>query len=262
MVIELTNYKETLFQLLNNLKSKDIFSRQKKIIIKPNLVGPFAPPATTNVNLVKALIIYIKSCSNAQIVVAEGSGECETGECFKQLGYWQLPHKYGVNLVDLDSTPIVKLKNDKAFLCKEIYLPEPILDGFLISVPTLKDHTLTGVTLGIKNLIGILPASKYSGYWSYRKSEVHRHDVDKAIVDISLYRPIDMVIIDAAIGQKRSHLPSGIICDPPLNKLIAGYNPLETDIKGAKLLGHNWQHIRHLKLYAETVQEGSRIQGV
>lgn len=251
MIAELTNYKETLFALLDKLECGEVFAQQQKIILKPNLVGPFKPPITTDVRMIEALIEYIQSYTYAKIVVAEGSGECETPKSFTELGYDMLPDKYGVELVDLDSLPIVKLTNEDALLYKEIYLPEDILDGFLISVPVLKDHTLTRVSLGIKNLIGILPASKYSGFWSYRKSEVHRHDCDKAIVDISMYRPIDMVITDGAIGQTGGHLSSGVICNPPQNKIIASFDPLEADIEGAGLLGHDWKTIRHLNLYSE-----------
>lgn len=251
MIAELTNYKKTLSGLLDKLGCGEVFAEQQRIILKPNLVGPFEPPITTDLRLIEALIEYIQSYTYAKIIVAEGSGECETHKSFAKLGYDELPGKYGVELVDLDSLPIVKLVNYDALLYKEIYLPEDILDGFMISVPVLKDHTLTKVSLGIKNLIGILPASKYSGYWSYRKSEVHRHDCDQAIVDISLYRPIDMVITDGAIGQTGGHLSSGVVCDPPINKLIASFDPLEADIEGAELLGHDWTTIRHLQLYSE-----------
>lgn len=251
MIAELTNYKETVFSLLDKLGCGEVFAGQQKIILKPNLVGPFEPPITTDLKLIEALIEYIQSYTYAKIVVAEGSGECETPKSFEKLGYDKLPRKYGIDLVDLDSLPIVKLANGAALLYKEIYLPEDILDGFLVSVPVLKDHTLTKVSLGIKNLIGILPASKYSGFWSYRKSEVHRHDCDKAIVDINLYRPIDLVVTDGAIGQTGGHLSSGVICDPPQNRLIASFDPLEADIEGAGLLGHDWKTIRHLQLYSE-----------
>lgn len=251
MIAELTNYKETVFSLLDKLGCGEVFAEQQKIILKPNLVGPFEPPITTDLKLIEALIEYIQSYTYAKIVVAEGSGECETPKSFEKLGYDKLPRKYGIDLVDLDSLPVVKLANGAALLYKEIYLPEDILDGFLVSVPVLKDHTLTKVSLGIKNLIGILPASKYSGFWSYRKSEVHRHDCDKAIVDINLYRPIDLVVTDGAIGQTGGHLSSGVICDPPQNRLIASFDPLEADIEGAGLLGHDWKTIRHLQLYSE-----------
>lgn len=251
MIAELDNYKETLPGLLDKLGCGEVFAGQQKIILKPNLVGPFEPPITTDIRLIEALIEYIQSYTYAKIILAEGSGECETPKSFAKLGYDKLPHKYDIELVDLDSLPIVKLTNEDALLYKEIFLPEDILDGFLISVPVLKDHTLTKVSLGIKNLIGMLPASKYSGFWSYRKSEVHRHDCDKAVVDINSYRPIDMVIIDGAIGQTGGHLASGIICDPPINKIIASFDPLEADIEGARLLGHDWEGIRHLKLYSE-----------
>jgi hypothetical protein len=38
----------------------------------------------------------------------------------------------------------------------------------------------------------------------------------------------------------------GAHCDPPVNKLIAGYNPWEVDRKAAELLGLDWRRIGHI----------------
>ncbi len=94
-------------------------------------------------------------------------------------------------------------------------------------------------------MIGILPADRYGGYWTFKKSVVHDGELDKAITDLALYRPPDLALIDGRIGMKDSHL-SGTPCNPGKNVLIGGLNPWAADIEGAQILGHRWQDVGHL----------------
>jgi uncharacterized protein (DUF362 family) len=153
----------------------------------------------------------------------------------------------------VDECELTRLTNSDAMVYREIYLPSDIFNGFFISVPCLKDHAITTVTLGLKNMIGLLPKKYYGGYWSYNRSDVHRVGVDKAIADINTYVKINMTIIDGRIGQAGSHLTNGRSFFPPKNMIIAGYNCLEVDKMGAELLGHNWKKINHINIFNETV---------
>ena len=243
------NYDELLSKIFQKMDLGRILKQQKKIIIKPNLVIAKPSPCTTDVRCVAAIVRFCQENTNGEIIIAEGSGGEDTGQCFRVLGYEKLAAAAGIKLIDLDDTPAVKLTNPDAYLYKEIYLPEIVLEGFFISVPALKDHSITKVTLSLKNMIGIMPAKYYSGYWSYKKSEVHRYDVEKAIVDLLSYRRIDLSVIDGRIGQKRCHL-SGPPCYPPKNMLIAGTDPVAVDSVGAHVLGWEPQAIDHI-VYAQ-----------
>jgi uncharacterized protein (DUF362 family) len=246
-VVRIADYQHGVFQALDQIDAGRVLAGQKKVIIKPNLVSSTPPPVTTDVRLVKSLVAYIKEKSKADIIIAEGSGGCDTDKAYERLGYNQLA-AMGVNLIDLDSeTSIIKLHSDLPLL-KEIYLPSIILDGFLISAPCLKQHTLTGVTLGIKNMVGILPRSHYHGFWVFRKSRVHRYNVHQATADICFYRPIDLTVIDGGIGLNKGHL-FGKPFVPPKSVIIAGFDPLETDSEGARILGKDPKKIKHLRCY-------------
>lgn len=218
-----------------------------RVIIKPNLLQNTPPPTTTDVRCVEALAVYIREgFPGKEIVIAEGSGGCPTAEAFAGLGYTGLAERYGLTLIDLDDSPVVSCRVADPLVWPEIRLPEPILDGFLVSAAVLKHHTITRVTLSLKNMIGILPAAHYSGYWSYRKSMVHKDDVEKAIRDINRARPIDFALIDAAVGQEGSHLEGGRPFDPPIGRIIAARNPVDADTAGCRLLGVDPKDVEHL----------------
>ncbi len=93
-----------------------------------------------------------------------------------------------------------------------MYLPQIAMDSFLISVPVLKAHTLAGVTLGLKNMMGLLPPTKYcAGGWG--KSSFHE-DVHGSVADLNRYRAPDFTLLDATCGCLRP--TSGVPAATPL----------------------------------------------
>lgn len=224
-----------------------VLAVQRRIVIKPNLVTEAAPPVTTDVRCVEAIARFCLIYSCAEVVVAEGSGGADTGDCFNTLGYTDMAHRLGIRLVDLDQEPLVLKEEQRAVLYPFFQLPR-ILDGsFIISVPVLKEHTITDISLSLKNMIGICPASEFSGYLSYKKSRVHQDNVDRAIVDINLHCPVDLAVIDGVLGMRGSHL-GGPVLNPPAGVIIAGRDPVAVDAQGARILGYNWRNVEHLRL--------------
>lgn len=218
-----------------------------RIIVKPNMVNSSPPPVTTDVRCVMAVVEYLQKRLSGKIIVAEGSGEGNTMDHFRVNGYEQVKDKFKVELMDLDALPVKSYENPAAGEFTQIYLPE-ILDGAaLVSVPPAKDHTITTVTLGLKNMVGCLPATRYGGYWSYKKSQIHASDEHQAIADLMLYLKPHLTVIDAIEGLAGGHL-SGRTPTPPLNQIIASTDVLAADREAARLLGHDPVRIRHLTL--------------
>ncbi len=249
IIKEIKNYSSSVNSLLEELDFGGRLDDINRIIIKPNLLQDSPPPCTTDVDCVEAIIKYIRiRNSSIPVVILEGSGGCETSKAFKVLGYGELAENYGVTLMDVDQSPLVKLENKNARVYKEIYLPEIIFDSYLISVPVLKDHLMTTVTLGLKNMVGLLHKKHYGNYWSYNRSDVHRVGLDEAIADLNDYIDIGLTIIDGRLGQEGSHLKGGRVCLPAKSIVIGGYNTLEVDKAGARILGHDWKNVRHLRM--------------
>lgn len=251
-IIEFTNYQSSVSGLLDSLFFNERLKKISKIIIKPNLLEAAPYPCTTDVECIRAIIHYVKKNNpEAGISLIEGSGGCETSHAFKALGYYELAKTEQIKLIDVDSAPLVKLNNKNAIVYKQIYLPEEVFNGFLISVPCLKDHLLTTITIGMKNLVGLLPEKHYGGYWSYKRSDVHRVGISNAIVDLNNYIKTGLIVVDGRIGQYGSHLPSGRQCSPAKNVLIGGYNVFDVDCRCAEILGHNPMSVKHLELFHE-----------
>jgi uncharacterized protein (DUF362 family) len=244
----LLSYRETLPQLLDAAGLVDDLEGSDTIVIKPNLVEALDPPITTHVDLAEALVDYLQTHRpDVRIIIGEGTGslEYDTFRCFRSLGYARLAGRAKVELVDLNIEPCRHLVNPACTRWPDLYLPELLFNCYLISVPVLKAHSMCRVTLTMKNMMGCAPPAHYhAGGWG--KSAFHRR-LDEAIFDLNRYRTADFSIIDAAVGMARAHL-WGPTCEPPIQKILAGYDPVAIDAHGAELLGRRWQSIGHIRM--------------
>ncbi|MCI5207535.1 MAG: DUF362 domain-containing protein, partial [Candidatus Electrothrix sp. ATG2] len=69
--------------------------------------------------------------------------------------------------------------------------------------------------------------------------------VHEAVADLNRYRSPDFTVLDATVGMAEAHL-WGPPCDPPVNKLVAGFDSVAIDSYGAALLGKDWRKIGHI----------------
>ncbi len=240
------SWQQSLPPLLEAADLAGLIPAGQTILIKPNLVENLEPPITTPVGLVEILVDYLHEKTGNPIIIGEGSGsvEYDTFLPFHELGYSELARRKGIELKDLNREKCVRRSLQECNRWPEMYLPELAYRSFLISVPVLKVHTLAGVTLAMKNMMGLAPPAHYREGNSWQKSAFHRN-IQEAIADLNRYRRPDFTILDATIGMAEAHL-WGRTCDPPVNILAAGRDPVAMDSYGAGLLSLDWQKIGHI----------------
>lgn len=232
---------------LDMINARGILAKQRDILIKPNLVNDSKHPVTTSPDFCDAVIDYVRACSKADIIIAEGCGEqsLETHQIFNKLGYTDLAKRKNVELVDLNNAELVKLEDKNCPYFPEMYLPKIAFSHFIISLPVLKAHSLAVITGTMKNMVGFAPPKYYEGKFGVWKKAVFHGTMHQAIIDLNKYRTPDLSIMDASIGLKDHHL-RGRHCDPPIKKVIAGFDSLQVDREAANLLGIDWREISHL----------------
>ncbi|MCU0822728.1 MAG: DUF362 domain-containing protein [Spirochaetes bacterium] len=245
-IIKYSSYKKSVAGALGAIDAGFILSDKKAILIKPNLINSSPPPVTTPVECVEAIVLYIRSHSKAEIVIAEGSGamNCGTDTVFAELGYKSLSERLSVPLVDLNNSETVLLENSACRVFKEFHMPAIAMDHYIISVPVLKAHSLADITGSMKNMVGFAPPEFYQTGGHWKKSAFHNR-MHESITELNSYRTPDLTVMDATIGLPDYHL-GGRECRPHINKIIAGYNAKEVDRISAGLLGLNWKEIPHL----------------
>lgn len=246
--IQFESYARSVPEALDAVGAAEVLREQTAVLIKPNLINASPFPITTAVACVEAVILYVRACSEASIVVGEGCGDAhlETDEVFRRLGYTELAQRQAVELVDLNHAPLRRLQDDSCPVFKEMHLPEIAFSHYLISVPVLKAHSYAEITGTLKNMMGLAPPRYYSGRFGSWKKAVFHNKMHQSIIDLNRYRTPDLSLMDATVGLPEFHL-GGRRCDPPINRLIAGFDPVAVDRRSAELLGQKWQRIAHLK---------------
>ena len=255
------NWQQNIPRLLQAAGLIEKLPSQKPVLIKPNLVESIAPPITTPVELIAALIDYIQTRSpETRIIIGEGCGSLsyDTSHCFSELGYSDMARARSVELLDLNHAPLTRRVKEKCRRWPEMHLPQIVYDSFLISVPVLKAHSLATVTLTMKNMMGLAPPCFYQQGGCWQKAAFHDR-IQMSILDLNRYRSPDFTLLDATIGMQEAHL-WGPTCTPPPNLLAAGFDPVALDAFGTGLLGKDWRTVAHIHLahgelgYAEPLQ--------
>ena len=247
VTVDFTSFEISINRALDAINAHERLALPPAILIKPNLINSSPHPITTSPACCEAIIKYVRQYSTAEIVIAEGCGEAdiETAEVFKTLGYTEIAEKYGIQLIDLNYAPVKSVKNPACSVFPEMHLPEIAFSHYIISVPVLKVHSLAGMTGTLKNMMGFAPPQYYSGRHGTWKKAVFHKRMQQSITDLNSYLTPNLSIMDGSIGMAEFHL-GGPHCDPPVNKIIAGYNPWEVDRKAADLLGLDWRKIGHI----------------
>lgn len=244
-----SSLEESMKTLLEAAGLYEALKSERQIILKPNLVEALDPPVTTPARFMEAIVHQLlETCPHLKIIIADGTGSLsyDTFHCFDVLGYRQLADLGGVELVDLNTEPCRHLQNPDCTRWPEMYLPELVFNSFLISVPVLKAHSMSRVTLTMKNMMGCAPPAHFQGNGGWGKSSFHRQ-IHEAIFDLNRYRTPDFTILDASIGMAQAHL-WGPTCDPPVGKIAVSYDPVALDAYGTSLLGRSWQDIAHIRM--------------
>jgi uncharacterized protein (DUF362 family) len=242
------SYDETVPSLLEAIGAPRVLHRQSRILIKPNLVNAAPPPVTLPVEACAALVRACRQWSTAEIIVAEGTGEkhLTTDEVFTIHGYDRLAQEEGIKLVDLNQAELIELHHPQNRVFPSFMMPRLVMESFVLSAAVLKAHSLATITLSMKNMIGVAPPAFYQQGGHWKKSAFHRQ-MQTSIFELNRYRRPDLAFLDATVGLADYHL-GGPTCDPPPNKLVAGFDPVAVDATGSELLGIPWRQVGHIQM--------------
>jgi uncharacterized protein (DUF362 family) len=214
----------------------------RRVIIKPNLVTVYHQmglveedyPETTDPRLLDAVVAFFKRFTS-RLTIAESSGRgVPTHGSFAVAGIDRLARYHDVELIALEEQPMQRFYLPRARVQKEVIVPEIIgevlsREAFFVSVPKLKTNMYTGVTLGIKNAMGLLPYNL--------RLRGHHYALDQKLVDIlHLIKP-DLTLIDGLVGGE-GNCPAPV--DPVDSRvMISGNNCVETDRVATRMMGLN-----------------------
>ena len=226
-----------LCQGLNHLPSG------AKVFIKPNIV--FWTKATnfpkygviTTSRIVEDMVVLLKEHGIKDIIIGEGTvlrnpKDMETQtHAFESLGYGELKKRYGIQYINIWERPFETVDCGDGV---EVKFNSDILNAdFVVDLPVMKTHTMTVVSLGIKNLKGMIDIpSRKKCHNTYPQKDLHFW-----VSKLADKMPPMFTLIDGIYTAERGPHVDGTMHRS--NLLVASADVLSADMVGAKVLGYD-----------------------
>ena len=226
-----------------------------KVYVKPNGIQ-FFPGQHTDPAVVDGLLGYLRDHGYTRLALMENASQgIATRLVFAVNGYADIAKRHGAETVYLDEGPTVPytLEGEEVPIRISRRLFETFIDpsrrpgNFYLSVPKLKTHSMTTMTLGVKN----------QQAFPIHADRMHFHNHEMLHVRLArLYRMVqpDFCIIEGVTAIFNGHVPAPSLLKESsvqLNILIGGQDTVAVDTIGCKVLGYAIDEVEHLRLAAE-----------
>lgn len=241
---------DSLHKAIDLCNGFEKLTKYSRVFIKPNLVvwhkGVNFPKygVLTTARLIEDCVVLLKEHGVKDIAIGEGSVELEkTSESIvdlaaKGMGLEMLAKRYGVKIIDVLKSVFVKVAVDDV---KISINKEAMESDFLIDMPVLKTHSQAKVSLGIKNLKGLININS--------RKIFHNADPNTNL-DFYLSKLPDiispsLIITDGIYTLERGPLYNGRAHRS--NMIIATKDLISADLVGSTILGIDPADIPYIK---------------
>jgi uncharacterized protein (DUF362 family) len=225
----------------NKLNYKNYIKGSTKVFIKPNFTLPFfRPGVTTNEFLLEAVAGIIKDVAD-EVLIGESDGGDESFTAEYSLSNHGIPDickRTGATMINLSQAKRIRITDKINGKKIEVTLPKPLLNiDETISIPVLKVHVVTKLSLSIKNMWGCHPDTL--------RLFDHKHLSERLFL-IAKSINLRFAVIDAIYGLNRTGPMDGD--EIKVNAILVGDNPVATDSVAARMIGFNPQEIDHIRV--------------
>jgi uncharacterized protein (DUF362 family) len=229
-----------VFKALDLIDYKSALAGWDKVLIKVNFITDktWDTGATTDPIVVEAIIKKLEDLPVKVYVVESDATITNADKAFEKTGMGEMCERNGVECLNLRHVKDkIELAIPEGEALKSVTVPRLVTESAIISAAKLKTHSETGVTLGMKNMFGLLP-EKFKGKY-------HLKGISKVLVDINTVLKPALTVVDGFVGMEGSGPVGG---DPvQMNLIIAGTDPVATDATACRVMGIDPHEIKHIR---------------
>ena len=231
---------EPVFRAMELIPFKKALEPYETVLVKPNLITDhtFETGITTDPIVVEAVITKIIELDKKAIVVETEGGITSPDEAIIETGMMEVVERLGVeyiNMGKLDDKVELEVENPRAV--EKFKVARIAVESAIITVPSMKTLHHTTITMGLKNMFGMLTTrNKYS---------MHQLGTNNFIYDICKTLPPTLSVIDGFYGKSGRGPWSG----PPvkMDTIIASVDPVAADATAARCIGIDPYAIDHVR---------------
>jgi len=204
---------------------RQLVSEGKTVVVKPSVLTS-DPNCAPDPRVIAAVAKLAKE-AGGKVIVAESSGGGDTAYCLSKVGITSVAEEVGaeVRVLPSEDEVLLEVPNGQKLQSVKTY-PTISKCDVLISVPRLKRHSSTTVTISLKNMMGTTPQSEMGRF--------HRTDLSQCIADLNTVLKPDLTVVDATVAMARTGPTGGDMIE--MNTIMASKDPVAIDRVAAKRL--------------------------
>jgi len=221
------------------------FRRTDTVLIKPNVLMPmdYKSGGITNPLVVEAVIDLLQDFGIRKIIIGEGSVVGEKSlRCLESAGLDKIAERKNVKILDLKKEEFIPMSISNGIVFKILKIPRVVAEAdVIINIPVLKTHDMFPVSLGLKNMKGVIHEND--------KQRFHTLDLAQCIVDLNKLVLPRLTIIDGTIGMEGL----GPVYGNPANTklIISSFDTVAADSVGSLIMGIKPFETKYIKLASQ-----------
>lgn len=212
----------------------------EKVTIKPNVGWDRTPAQAANTSpiLVGEMVRLCLAAGASEVIVTDVTCN-DPRRCFHRSGIREAAEAAGARVILATDDDYVQADLGGKLLTQWPVLRHFIETDRLINMPIVKQHSLSGCTIGMKNLYGIIGG---------RRNQLHQQ-IDQSIVDLASYCRPTLTVLDATRVLLRGGPQGGSLDDVAIeNTVMCATDQVAADSRASEFLGLNGGQVGHIML--------------
>jgi uncharacterized protein (DUF362 family) len=214
-------------------------SKGDVVVVKPNISWARRPEmaASTNPSVMEAVVELCQEAGAQKVRIADNTIH-DARRCFALTGAGMVAKNTGADLIYPRSSLMrrMKLQGNRLDIWP-VFVPLVEADK-VINLPVAKHHSLSSLTLGMKNWIGAVGG---------RRNKLHQ-DIHLTIVDLAQFFNPTLTLIDGIRIMTRNGPSGGSTSDVVQKNTLILNDPVAADARAARLFGRKPEQIGFIKL--------------
>jgi uncharacterized protein (DUF362 family) len=241
-ITKITDLKEDISNSLEFIEWRKHLSNDSTVFLKPNFTYPYYKEGiTTNPSVLKEILAILKDRAG-RVIVGESDGgnhSFTADQAFKGHGMPEICKETGAELVNLSTLPSRYIEDTIQGKRVKVQVPNLLVDEIdcFLSVPVLKVHANTIITLSMKNLWGCYPDTMRC---------LHHKYLSRKLTLLTKVLNPKLVVIDGTYALNGHGPMFGDAVKADL--ILAANNPVVADAFGTTIMGIPVSRIEHITI--------------
>ena len=213
------------------------------VLVKPNIGWDRLPDQAANTNpaAVAAVVALCREAGASRVLVMDNTLN-DPRRCYTRSGIYEAATGAGAEMPFMNVRRFQMVDTGGSVLGNWPVYQDAIEADVLINMPIAKHHSLSTLSLGMKNLYGLIGGPRH---------RLHQR-LDEGIADLAAYFKPQLTVLDAWRILRRNGPQGGRASDTELTKMaIAGADLIAVDSKAAELFGIKGSELGCIRIGAE-----------